>query len=62
MPTCNDVSADEVRRAAEQRAEAMRWSDRWVKEGRVPDSPVVAEMRAALVRSYAALLSAVHVA
>ena len=56
--------ADEaaVRRAAEQRALAMRYSDRWVREGRARDSPLVGEIRGALVRSYAALLSAVHVA
>ncbi|MFZ0040478.1 MAG: hypothetical protein WAK93_04165 [Solirubrobacteraceae bacterium] len=40
----------------------MRYSDRWVGEARDPDSPLLAEVRAALVRSYAALLSAVHVA
>lgn len=53
---------DEMRRAAEQRAVAMRYSDRWVSEGRDRSSPLVGEVRAALVRSYAALLSAVHVA
>ena len=53
---------DEVRRAAEQRALAMRYSDRWVSEGRARESPLVGEVRAALVRSYAALLSSVHVA
>jgi hypothetical protein len=53
---------DEVRRAAEQRAMAMRYSDRWVREGHHLPSPLVDEVRAALVRSYAALLSAVHVA
>jgi hypothetical protein len=53
---------DEMRRAAEQRAVAMGFSDRWVEEGRDRASPLVGEVRAALVRSYAALLSAVHVA
>jgi hypothetical protein len=53
---------DEMRRAAEQRAIAMRYSDRWVSEGHRLPSPLVDEVRAALVRSYAALLSAVHVA
>ncbi len=52
----------EMRRAAEQRALAMRFSDLWVSEGRQLPSPLVDEVRAALVRSYAALLSAVHVA
>jgi hypothetical protein len=49
-----------VRRAAEQRALAMRHSDQWVRDGRQSDSPAIDEIRAALVRSYAALLSAVH--
>jgi hypothetical protein len=51
-----------VRRAAEQRALAMRHSDRWLAEGRDLHSPLLAQERAALVRSYAALLSAVHTA
>jgi hypothetical protein len=38
----------------------MRYSDRWVSEGRRLESPLIPEERAALVRSYAALLSAVH--
>jgi hypothetical protein len=54
------VPAAEVRRAAEQRALAMRHSDRWIAEGRDLDSPLLVQERAALVRSYAALLSAVH--
>jgi hypothetical protein len=47
--------------AAEQRALAMRLSDRWVKEGCDLASPLIDDERAALVRSYAALLAAVHV-
>jgi hypothetical protein len=54
------VPADDVRRAAEERVRAMRLSDRWVGEGRDLASPLVAEERAALVRSYAALLAGVH--
>ncbi len=50
----------EVEPAAALRAEAMDVSDRWVAEGCDPDSPLVGEERALLVRSYAALLSAVH--
>jgi hypothetical protein len=46
--------------AAEQRALAMRYSDQWVEEGCHLASPLIAEERAALVRSYAGLLSAVH--
>lgn len=49
-----------VRLAAEQRAYAMDLSDRWVAEGCDLASRLVAEERAALVRSYAALLAAVH--
>ena len=54
------VPEDDVRTAAEQRALAMDHSDRWVKEGCDPASPLIDEERAALVRSYAALLAAVH--
>jgi hypothetical protein len=49
-----------VRPAAAFRAEAMDLSDRWVEEGCDMDSPVLAEERAALVRSFASLLAAVH--
>jgi hypothetical protein len=54
--------ADEatVRPAAEQRAAAMALSDEWVSQGCPPGSPLLAAERAALVRSYAALLTAVH--
>jgi hypothetical protein len=50
----------DVRVAAEQRALAMRYSDQWVGEGRDLASPLIDEERAALVRSYAALLAGVH--
>ena len=55
-------SADpaEVRQAAALRAEAMDVSDRWVEAGTDPGSPLLAQERALLVRSYAALLAAVH--
>jgi hypothetical protein len=52
--------AAEVRRAAELRAEAMVVSDRWVEAGSDPANPMLAEERGLLVRSYAALLAAVH--
>ncbi|HEY5429380.1 MAG TPA: hypothetical protein VIK04_09710 [Solirubrobacteraceae bacterium] len=55
------VPPADVHRAAQQRALAMGHSDRWVAQGRDPASPLIGEVRAALVRSYAALLSAVHV-
>jgi hypothetical protein len=46
--------------AAEQRARAMDISDQWVAEGCQMDSPLLPAERAALVRSYAALLAAVY--
>ena len=49
-----------VRPAALYRTEAMDLSDQWVAEGSRPDSPLLAREHAALVRSYAALLAAVH--
>jgi hypothetical protein len=54
------VPVDDVRLAARERALAMRHSDRWVAEGCDPQSALIPEERAALVRSYAALLAAVH--
>jgi hypothetical protein len=50
----------DVERAAELRAQAMDVSDRWVEAGCDPEDPMLAEERALLVRSYAALLAAVH--
>jgi hypothetical protein len=55
------VSDEDVRVAAEQRALAMDHCDRWVQEGCDPESPLIAAQQAALVRSYAGLLAAVHV-
>jgi hypothetical protein len=49
-----------VRPAAALRAEAMDVSDRWVAAGCDPGDRLLAEERALLVRSYAALLAAVH--
>jgi hypothetical protein len=49
-----------VRPAAVCRTEAMDLSDQWVAKGCRPDSPLLAREHAALVRSYAALLAAVH--
>jgi hypothetical protein len=54
------VAPADVELAAELRAEAMDVSDRWVQDGCDPDAPALAEERALLVRSYAALLAAVH--
>jgi hypothetical protein len=50
----------EIRPAAVHRARAMDLSDQWVAEGCPPDSPLLSLEHAALVRSYAALLAAVH--
>jgi hypothetical protein len=49
-----------VQEAARLRAEAMDVSDRWGEAGSDPANPLLAEERALLVRSYAALLAAVH--
>ncbi len=49
-----------VRPAAALRADAMDVSDEWVAAGCVLDSPLVAQERELLVRSYAALLAVVH--
>ena len=54
------VERDGVRPAAALRADAMDVSDQWVAEGCDLDSPLVVQERELLVRSYAALLSAVH--
>ena len=49
-----------VRPAAVHRVQAMDLSDQWVREGCLPDSPLLPLERAALVRAYASLLAAVH--
>jgi hypothetical protein len=54
------VSEAAVRPAAVHRVRAMGLSDQWVREGCLPDSPLLPPVHAALVRSYAALLAAVH--
>jgi hypothetical protein len=54
------VPEEDVAQAARERALAMCHSDRWVEEGCHRDSPLVAAEREALIRSYAALLAAVH--
>ena len=46
--------------AAVHRARAMDLSDQWVRQGCQPDSRLLPLEHAALVRSYAALLAAVH--
>jgi hypothetical protein len=54
------VDPASVSGAAALRAEAMDVSDEWVDDGAKPGDPRLATERALLVRSYAALLSAVH--
>jgi len=51
---------DDVHPAATLRAAAMDVSDEWVDAGCDPNDPRLGEERALLVRSYAALLAAVH--
>ncbi len=55
-----DADSAAVRAAGALRADAMDVSDRWVEAGCDPDSPMLDEERALLVRSYASLLAAVH--
>lgn len=54
------VSEQSVRRAAEQRALAMQYSDQWIREGCRLDSTLIDHERTALIRSYAELLTAVE--
>jgi hypothetical protein len=58
--TTYGVVRDAVVPAAALRAEAMDVSDAWVGAGCDPGDPRLAQERALLVRSYAALLAAVH--
>lgn len=53
------VETGRVRQAAYHRAQAMVYSDRWVKEGRVADSPLLTQVEAELLKSYTALREAV---
>ena len=55
-----DEPEEAVRPAAVHRAAAMDLSDQWVEQGCQPDSPLLPLEHAALVRSYSALLAAVH--
>jgi hypothetical protein len=55
-----NVPESSVRVAAEQRALAMGYSDRWVSAGCPPMSPLLDEGQAALVSSYTNLLAAIQ--
>ncbi len=54
------VPEESVALAAHERARAMVHSDHWVDEGCDRESPLIAEEREALVRSYESLLAAVR--
>jgi hypothetical protein len=54
------VPAESVQDSARDRALAMLHSDRWVAEGCNPNSPLIAEERSALVRSYEELRAALR--
>jgi len=49
-----------LRPAAVHRARAMDLSDEWIRQGRHPESRLLPLEHAALIRSYAAMLAAVH--
>jgi hypothetical protein len=57
---CYSADPEAVEPAAALRAEATDVSDRWVAAGCDPEDPMLRHERALLVRSYAALLAAVH--
>jgi hypothetical protein len=54
------VTESHVRPAAVHRCRAMQIFDQWAAQGGHADSPLLALDRAALARSYAALLAAVR--
>jgi hypothetical protein len=54
------AAPESVETAARERAHAMLHSDGWIDQGCDPSSPLIDEERAALVRSYGALLAAVR--
>ena len=56
------VPPERVHEAAYRRAEAMRYSDRWVNESRASDSPLLAQVEAELLGSYTALRAVVEAA
>lgn len=53
------VSRERILEAALHRAEAMQFSDRWVREGHAAGSPLIPQIEAALVKSYMALRASV---
>ena len=55
------VPYESLRTAAYHRAQAMVYSDRWVDEGKVENSPLLAQEEEELIKSYTALREAVTV-
>ncbi len=55
------VPYESVRRAAYHRAQAMVYSDRWVDEGKVENSPLLAQEEQELIESYTKLREAVAI-
>ena len=53
------VSPADVHEAAYRRAEAMRYSDQWVNDGRAAGSPLLGQVETELVKSYTALLAVI---
>lgn len=48
------------RKAAEYRTQAMVYSDEWIKQGKLPDSPLIAQEQAELEKCYAELKRAIN--
>ena len=53
---------ERVYEAAFRRAEAMRYSDRWVNESKASGSPLLAQVESELLKSYTALRAALEAA
>ncbi|MFN0070033.1 MAG: hypothetical protein ACKVVP_00915 [Chloroflexota bacterium] len=53
------LPADRVTRAAALRAEAMDISDQWIREGKLPESPLLQQITNLLIHSYTELKQAV---
>lgn len=49
-----------ARAAAEYRAQAMVYSDEWIKQGKLSDSPLIGQEQAELVRCYTELKRAIN--
>jgi hypothetical protein len=49
-----------ARKAAEYRTQAMVFSDDWIKQGKQPDSPLIAREEAELVKCYTTLKQAIN--